>query len=174
MKLNKTIIIVIIVIIAIIAVILANTGLPNNNKTLTNNDTVGAVSDLEEHDFDTYFTMMIPKNTTFEKINGTENGDISLYINYKDPSENINVIYAESVGGAEKLINAYENMAQDNANITVKNINNVTVLHLNDENIIGENDYHDLAVAGDDARYVLMQCNNESLMNSMATSLKFK
>ncbi len=174
MKLNRTILIAIIVIIAIIAVIMLNIGLPNNTDTLTNNDSVTQVSDLKEYDFDSYFAMNIPKTTTFEKTNGTENGEISLYINYKDPSETINVIYAESIGGAEKLIHAYEDMAQDNANITIKKVNNVTIIHLNDDNSIGENDYHDLAVAGDNDRYVLMQCNNESLMSSMAQSLKFK
>ncbi len=175
MKQNKTIILAAIVIIAILAVITASMGLTNNitNTDGGNNTSSPIKSNLEAHAFDSYFTMNIPKNTSFEKTNGTTSGNISLYINYKDQSEKINVIYAEAEGGKEKLKQAYEDMAQNNANVTLKTTNNATILHLNDENIIGENDYHDIAVIGDNEKYVLLQCNNESLMNSMAESLKF-
>lgn len=168
MKFNKTIILAIIAVIAILTIIIANTGETNNTTT-----PAPIISDLEEYDFDSYFKMNIPKNTTFEKTNGTGNGDISLYINYKDPNEKINIIYAEANGGKNILEQTYKNMAQENENVTIKTINNATILHLSDENIIGENDYHDLAIIGDDSKYVLLQCNNESLMNSMAESLKF-
>ncbi|WP_458453599.1 hypothetical protein [Methanobrevibacter sp.] len=172
MKINRTIILaIIVVIIAILAIFISGSGQTNNDTATTT--PFQSVSDLEKHDFDSYFTMNIPKNTIFEKSNGTTRGDISLYINYKDTSEKINVIYAEAVGGKANLEQTYKDMAQDNANTTIKTINNVTIVHFNDENIIGENDYHDLAIAGDDSKYVLLQCNNETLMNSMAESLKF-
>ena len=57
------------------------------------------------------------------------------------------------------------------ANLTT--INNTTVVHFSDNRTIGEVNYHDLAIAGDDEKYLLIQCDNETLMNMMVKSIKF-
>ena len=72
------------------------------------------------------------------------------------------------------LLKYYEDFAKNNTNITLNTTNNTTVIHFNDDNIIGEINFHDMAISGDNEKYILMQCDNETLMKSMAESIKFQ
>ena len=129
---------------------------------------------LEEHDFDSYFKMNIPKGISFEKIEGSPSKNINLTINYRNDTENINIVYTQSAGAKDALLRTYEESAKTNTNISLNTTNNTTLIHFNGENPIGETNYHDMAIVGDNEKYILIQCNNESLMKSMAESIKFK
>ena len=152
---------VLIGILALLAVMVAGTCFAGNNTT------------LEEHDFDSYFKMGIPKGVSFDKTEGIPSKNINLTVNYRNDTENINIVYTESQGAKDDLLNYYEDFARNDENITLNTINNTTVIHFKGENIIGEIDYHDMAIAGDNEKYIIMQCDNETLMKSMAESLKF-
>lgn len=128
---------------------------------------------LEEHDFDSHFKMNVPKGITFEKIDGIASKNINLTVNYRNETQKINIVYTISAGAKDKLLNHYEEIAKNNKNMTLNTTNNTTVIHFNGDNIIGETNYHDLAIAGDNDRYILMQCDNQSLMKSMAESIRF-
>ena len=129
---------------------------------------------FEEHDFDSYFKMKIPKGIIFEKKEGIPSKNINRTINYKNETKNINIVYTESIGAKEDLLKYYEEIAENDKNISLNTTNNTTLIHFNGENIIGETNYHDLAIIGNNDRYILMQCDNESIMKSMANSVKFK
>lgn len=129
---------------------------------------------LEEHDFDSYFKMKVPKGISFEKIEGKPSKNINLTINYKNDSENINIVYTQSAGAKGNLMKYYEKMAKNDTSIKFNTTNNTTIIHFNGNNIIGETNYHDMAIAGDNEKYILLQCDNETLMKSMANSIKFK
>jgi hypothetical protein len=131
-------------------------------------------TNLEKHDFDSYFTMDIPKGISFEKKEGMPSKDINFTVNYKEKQGRINIIYTESIGAKDNLLKYYEDFAKNDPNITLNTTNNTTVVHFKDTNFIGETNYHDLAISGDDDRYLLIQCDNESLMKSMAKSIRFK
>ena len=129
---------------------------------------------LEEHDFDSYFKMKVPKGISFEKIEGKPSKNINLTINYKNDTENINIVYTQSTGAKDRLLEHYKELTKNNTNIKLNTKNNTTIIHFNGENIIGETNYHDLAIVGDNDKYILIQCNNETLMKSMVESIKFK
>ena len=129
---------------------------------------------LEEHDFDSYFKMNVPKGISFEKIEGTPSKNINLTINYKNNSENINIVYTQSAGAKEALLKYYEKFAKNDTSIKFNTTNNTTIIHFNGDNIIGETNFHDMAIVGDNEKYIIMQCDNETLMKSMANSIKFK
>lgn len=129
---------------------------------------------LEEHDFDSYFKMKVPKGISFEKHEGTPTKSINRSVNYLNETAKINIIYAESAGGKDDLLKYYKDFAKNDTGIKFNSTNNTTVIHFNDENTIGETNYHDMAIVGDNTRYLLIQCDNESLMKYMANSVKFK
>ena len=141
---------------------------------VTNAGFASANITLEEHDFDSHFKMDVPKGISFEKHEGIPSKNINLTINYKNDSKQINIVYTVSPGAKDNLLKYYEDFAKNNKNITINTTNNTTLIHFNGENIIGEENYHNLAIIGDDEKYILMQCDNETLMKSMAESIKFK
>lgn len=159
MKFNKCLILILL--LALAALLVTGAGFAANNTT------------LEQHDFDSYFTMKVPKGISFEKKEGTPSKNINISVNYKNYTEKINIIYAESAGTKDDLLKYYTDMAKNDENLTQKTINNTTIFHFKGNNIIGEENYHDMAISGDDTRYILMQCDNENLMKSMAESVKF-
>lgn len=158
---NSTKHFILIMLIALVAILISGAGFASNNMS------------LEEHDFDSYFKMDVPKGISFEKTEGMPTKNINCTIDYRNSSKNINIVYTEAAGVKEDLMKYYEDFAKNNSNITLNTTNNTTVIHFKGENIIGEDNYHDMAIAGDDYKYVILQCDNESLMNSMAKSLKF-
>lgn len=149
------------IVLALTIILFAGTCFAGNNTT------------LEEHDFDSYFKMNVPKGMTFEKIDGIPSKNINLTVNYRNDTEQINIVYAVSQGAKEELVTYYEDFSKNDPNITLNTTNNTTVIHFGGDNIIGETNYHDMAIAGDNDRYVLMQCDNETLMKSMAWSIRF-
>lgn len=159
MKFNKGLILILL--LALAALLVTGAGFAANNTA------------LEQHDFDSYFTMKVPKGISFEKKEGTPSKNINISVNYKNYTEKINIIYAESAGAKDDLLKYYTDMAENDENLTQKTINNTTIFHFKGNNIIGEENYHDMAISGDDTRYILMQCDNENLMKSMAESVKF-
>lgn len=159
MKFNKCLILILL--LALAALLVTGAGFAANNTA------------LEQHDFDSYFTMKVPKGISFEKKEGTPSKNINISVNYKNYTEKINIIYAESAGAKDDLLKYYTDMAKNDENLTQKTINNTTIFHFKGNNIIGEENYHDMAISGDDTRYILMQCDNENLMKSMAESVKF-
>lgn len=146
---------------ASVVLLAANVGFADANTT------------LEEHAFDSYFKMNIPKGMSFEKIDGIPSKNINLTVNYRNDTQKINIVYTISLGAKEKLSNYYEEMAKNNPTVKLNTTNNTTVIHFTGENIIGETNYHDMAIAGDNEKYILMQCDNETLMKSMAESIRF-
>ncbi|WP_298522375.1 hypothetical protein [uncultured Methanobrevibacter sp.] len=152
----------IILILALIGLFLINVGSAADNIT------------LEEHDFDGYFKMNVPKGVTFEKDESSPSKTISILLNYRNDSEKINIVYAQSAGAKDDLLKYYEEFAKNDTSISLNTTNNTTVVHFNGDNIIGETNYHDMAIAGDNEKYILMQCDNETLMKSMAQSIKFQ
>ncbi len=148
--------------LALVCILIINMGFAANNLT------------LEEHDFDSYFKMNVPKGMSFEKIESTPTKNINLSVNYRNDSAKINIVYTQSIGAKGDLLKYYEAMAKNDSSIIVNTTNNTTVIHFTGENIIGETNYHDMAIAGDNNRYILMQCDNETLMKSMAGSIKFE
>lgn len=151
-----------ILILALVGLFLVNVGFAAANIT------------LEEHDFDGYFKMNVPKGVTFEKDEGTPSKTINLLLNYRNDSAKINIVYTQSAGAKADLLKYYEDFAKNDKSITLNTTNNTTVVHFNADNIIGETNYHDMAIVGDDEKYILMQCDNETLMKSMAQSIKFQ
>ena len=131
-------------------------------------------TNLEKHDFDSFFEMNVPKGISFERHESTPSKNINLSVNYQNDTENINIVYVESTGTKDNLLKYYEEFAKNNTNITINTVNNTTLIHFKDTNIIGETNYHDLAIVGNNSRYILMQCDNETLMKSMAESIRFK
>lgn len=159
MKFGK--VLILIVLLALVGLLVTNTGFANNNAP------------LEQHDFDSYFKMNVPKGISFEKTNSSPSKNINLTVNYKNYTEKINIVYAESIGSKDKLLKYYEDFAKNDKNITLNTTNNTTVIHFKGDNLIGEDNYHDMAISGDNTRYILIQCDNETLMKSMAESIKF-
>ncbi len=159
MKFSRSLILI--AFFAMAALIVAGAGYAGNNTA------------LEQHDFDSYFKMDVPKGISFEKTNSTAGDDINITINYKNYTEKINIIYVQSVGTKDNLLKYYEDLDKNDSSMTLKSFNNTTILHFKGDNIIGEDNYHDMAISGDNNRYILMQCDNETLMNSMASSIKF-
>ncbi len=151
----------IMLLLALVTILIMNAGFANDNL------------DLEEHDFDSYFKMKVPKGISFEKKEGIPNSSINLTINYRNDTEKINIVYTESQGTKNNLLKYYEEMAKNDTNITLNTTNNTTIIHFTGENVIGETNYHDMAIIGDNDRYILMQCDNEKLMKSMAKSIEF-
>lgn len=129
--------------------------------------------ELKEYNFDSYFKMDVPKDVEFVKEDGNGTGNISLLKSYKDADKKINVVYCQSKNNAkEELINYYQNMAKNDSYVIINEVNNTTVIHFGDENTIGDIEYHDMAIAGDDTQYILIQCDNQDFMNSMVNSIK--
>lgn len=141
---------------------------------------VGFASDdveLKEYDFDSYFKMNVPKDVNFEISDdgGNTSGNITLLKTYTDNNTKINVVYAQTKdNGKADLVSYYEDMAKNDKGVNITVVNNTTVIHFNDENTIGEIEYHDMAIAGDDTQYILIQCDDADLMNAMAGSIKLK
>lgn len=158
MKFNKSLILL--AVLALAALLVAGTGYAVDNAT------------LEEKDFDSHFKMKVPKGITFEKKEGSPSNNTNTSVNYKNYTEKINIIYSES-GAKDNLLKYYEDTAKNDKNITIKSYNNTTVIHFKGNNIIGEENYHDLAISGDSTKYLLIQCDNETLMKTMAESIKF-
>lgn len=152
---------ILVALLAIAALLVANAGFAGNDTS------------LEQHDFDSYFKMDVPKGISFEKTNNTPDKSINITMNYKNYTEKINIIYTQSAGAKDNLLKYYEDLAKNDTNITVKSFNNTTILHFKGDNLIGEDNYHDMAISGDNTKYILLQCDNETLMNSMAGSIKF-
>ena len=152
---------ILIALFAIAALLVANAGFAGNDTS------------LEQHDFDSYFKMDVPKGISFEKTNNTPGKSVNVTMNYKNYTEKINIIYTQSAGAKDNLLKYYEDLAKNDTNITIKSFNNTTILHFKGDNIIGEDNYHDMAISGDNTSYILIQCDNETLMNSMAGSIKF-
>ena len=50
---------------------------------------------LEEQDFDSYFKMNVPKGISFEKTEGIPSKNINITVNYRNDTENINIVYTE-------------------------------------------------------------------------------
>ena len=152
---------ILIALLAAVTLFVVNAGFAGNDTS------------LEQHDFDSYFKMDVPKGISFEKTNNTPDKSINVTMNYKNYTEMINIIYAQSAGAKDNLLKYYEDLAKNDTNITVKSFNNTTILHFKGDNLIGEDNYHDMAISGDNTKYILLQCDNETLMNSMAGSIKF-
>ena len=159
MKIKKSLFLLAIVAIAVVLV--ANAGFASDN------------SDLKSYDFDSFFKMDVPNDANFEKSEGNTTENITKLVNYIDNDNKINIVYAESVGAKDDLVKYYEEMSQNDPFVEIKTVNNTTVVHFGDENTIGDIQYHDMAIAGDNDRYVMIQCDDEDLINSMATSIKF-
>ncbi|WP_405305521.1 hypothetical protein [Methanobrevibacter sp.] len=159
MKIYKSLLLI--AVLALVVLLVAGTGFASDNST------------IEQKDFDSYFKMKVPKGITFEKKEGTPTNNINISVNYKNYTEKINIIYAESTDAKDNLLKYYEDMAKNDENITLKSYNNTTVIHFKGNNIIGEDNYHDMAISGDNTRYILLQCDNETLMKTMAESIKF-
>ncbi len=160
MKIIKSIILI--TVLTLTCILAAGVGFANDNTT------------LKEHDFDSYFKMDVPKGISFEKIEGIPSKNINFTVNYKNGTHHINIVYTISKGAKDDLFKYYEDFAKNDENITLNTTNNTTVIHFGGDNIIGEENYHDLAISGDNERYLLIQCDNETLMKSMASSIKFE
>uniref|UniRef100_UPI003863A130 hypothetical protein n=1 Tax=Methanobrevibacter sp. TaxID=66852 RepID=UPI003863A130 len=124
MKFIKTLMAMLI--LALLMLFVINAGFANDNST------------LEEHDFDSYFKMKVPKGIQFEKSEAIPTKNINLSVNYRNDTEMINIVYAQSAGAKEELQKYYEDFAKNNTNITLNSINNTTIIHFNGKNIIGE------------------------------------
>lgn len=159
MKSSKSLTMILILTLAVL--LFAGTSFAANNTS------------LEEHDFDSYFKMNVPKGTSFEKLEGIASKNINLTINYKNETQKINIVYTVSKDAKDNLLKYYEEFAKNDKNITFNTTNNTTIIHFKGENIIGETNYHDMAIIGDNEKYILMQCDNETLMKSMAESIRF-
>ena len=110
-------------------------------------------NNLKEYDFDSYFKMDVPKDINFEKTDGNATDNITLSKSYKDDDKKINVAYFQTKNNAKDELIKYYNFG--------------------DENTYGDIEYHDMAIAGNATQYILVQCDNHSLMDSMANSIKF-
>ncbi|WP_292608394.1 hypothetical protein [Methanobrevibacter sp. UBA188] len=149
-------------IIAIAMLLTANAGFAIDNNN------------LKEYDFDSYFKMNVPKDINFEKTDGNATDNITLSKSYKDNDKKINVAYFQTKNNAkDELIKYYKDMAKNSSSVSINDINNATVIHFGDENTYGDIEYHDMAIAGNATQYILVQCDNHSLMDSMANSIKF-
>ena len=131
-------------------------------------------ADLKEYDFDSYFKMDVPKDVNFEKTEANATDNITLSKSYDDDDKKIKLAYFQTKNNAKgELVKYYEDMAKNDSSVSINTTNNITILHFGDENTIGDIEYHDMAIAGDDTQYLLVQCNDQDLMNSMANSIKF-
>ena len=149
-------------IIAIAMLLTANAGFAIDNNN------------LKEYDFDSYFKMDVPKDINFEITDGNATDNITLSKSYKDDDKKINVAYFQTKNNAkDELIKYYKDMAKNSSSVSINDINNATVIHFGDENTYGDIEYHDMAIAGNATQYILVQCDNHSLMDSMANSIKF-
>lgn len=159
MKIKKTLFLL--AIVAISVVLAASVGFASDN------------SDLKSYDFDSYFKMDVPSDVNFEKSEGNATENITKLVNYIDNDSEINIVYTESVGAKDDMVKYYEEMSQNDPSVEIKTVNNTTVVHFDDENTIGEIQYNDMAIAGDDGKYVMIQCDDEDLINSMVKSIEF-
>ena len=149
-------------IIAIAMLLTVNAGFASDN------------GDLKESDFDSYFKMDVPKDINFEKIDGNATDNITLSKSYRDDDKKINVVYFQTKNNAkDELIKYYEDMAKNDSSVTIKEVNNATVIHFGNGNSYGDIEYHDMAIAGNDKQYLLVQCDNQSLMMSMVNTINF-
>lgn len=149
-------------IIAIAMLLTVNAGFASDN------------GDLKESDFDSYFKMDVPKDINFEKIDGNATDNITLSKSYRDDDKKINVVYFQTKNNAkDELIKYYEDMAKNDSSVTIKEVNNATVIHFGNGNSYGDIEYHDMAIAGNDKQYLLVQCDNQSLMRSMVNTINF-
>ena len=71
------------------------------------------------------------------------------------------------------MIKYYKDMAKKDSSVTIKEVNNATVIHFGNGNSYGDIEYHDMAIAGNDKQYLLVQCDNQSLMSSMVNTINF-
>lgn len=149
-------------IIAIAMLLTVNAGFASDN------------GDLKECDFDSYFKMDVPKDINFEKIDGNATDNITLSKSYQDDDKKINVVYFQTKNNAkDELIKYYKDMAKKDSSVTIKEVNNATVIHFGNGNSYGDIEYHDMAIAGNDKQYLLVQCDNQSLMSSMVNTINF-
>lgn len=149
-------------IIAIAMLLTVNAGFASDN------------GDLKECDFDSYFKMDVPKDINFEKIDGNATDNITLSKSYRDDDKKINVVYFQTKNNAkDELIKYYKDMAKKDSSVTIKEVNNATVIHFGNGNSYGDIEYHDMAIAGNDKQYLLVQCDNQSLMRSMVNTINF-
>lgn len=158
MNINRNIILL----IAATAFLIANSCFAAENVT------------FKEHYFDSYFTMDMPQNITLEKTGLRMNGNITLSVNYHNETEKINILYSESNGTKDKLVENYKKICANDSTANITTVNNTTVIHFSSDRDIGEVNYHYLGIAGDSEKYVMIQCDNQTLMNAMAKSIKFK
>lgn len=158
MKFNKSIILL----IAATAFLIANMSFATENVT------------FREYDFDSIFTMDIPQNITLEKTGLRMNGNITVSVNYMNEAEKINILYAVSNGTKDKLVENYKKICANDSTANITTVNNTTIIHFSNNRDIGEVNYHYLGIAGDSEKYVMIQCDNQTLMDAMAKSIKFK
>lgn len=131
-------------------------------------------TEFKKVDFDSLFTIKLPKNITLTKTGEKLSNNTTVLASYGNDDEKINIIYSLSNGTKDRLVKTYEEMSKNDSSTNLTQINNTTVIHFSNERDIGEVNYHDLAIAGDDSKYVLIHCDNESLMKSIAASIKFQ
>ena len=149
-------------IIAIAMLLTVNAGFASDN------------GDLKESDFDSYFKMDVPKDINFEKTDSNAPDNITLSKSYRDDDKKINVVYFQTKNNAkDELIKYYKDMAKKDSSVTIKEVNNATVIHFGNGNSYGDIEYHDMAIAGNDKQYLLVQCDNQSLMSSMVNTINF-
>ena len=149
-------------IIAIAMLLTVNAGFASDN------------GDLKECDFDSYFKMDVPKDINFEKTDSNATDNITLSKSYRDDDKKINVVYFQTKNNAkDELIKYYEDMAKNDSSVTIKEVNNATVIHFGNGNSYGDIEYHDMAIAGNDKQYLLVQCDNQSLMRAMVNTINF-
>lgn len=149
-------------IIAIAMLLTVNAGFASDN------------GDLKECDFDSYFKMDVPKDINFEKTDSNATDNITLSKSYRDDDKKINVVYFQTKNNAkDELIKYYKDMAKKDSSVTIKEVNNATVIHFGNGNSYGDIEYHDMAIAGNDKQYLLVQCDNQSLMSSMVNTINF-
>ena len=149
-------------IIAIAMLLTVNAGFASDN------------GDLKESDFDSYFKMDVPKDINFEKTDSNATDNITSSKSYRDDDKKINVVYFQTKNNAkDELIKYYEDMAKNDSSVTIKEVNNATVIHFGNGNSYGDIEYHDMAIAGNDKQYLLVQCDNQSLMRSMVNTINF-
>ena len=113
--------------------------------------------------------MLLTANAGF----AIDNNNLKEY-DFDSDDKKINVAYFQTKNNAkDELIKYYKDMAKNSSSISINDVNNATVIRFGDENTYGDIEYHDMAIAGNATQYILVQCDNHSLMDSMANSIKF-
>lgn len=121
-KKNKIIIAVLVIIIIALVCVVGLTFFGNMNPAKTNN------TNATVYNFDSAFTMEVPKGTVFKK-SWNDSGSFGVSKTYDDKSNKFSVLYLESPMMTDEFVNFIVNEANSTGDVKIEHDGDLIIMH---------------------------------------------